>query len=289
MATVYPHSNVFETPSVRRMERDFRALVALLRNTGRAGNRLEIARLANNTLALDQIADAIEHSHTLYYGALWAADRLLVLLSNHPDMREKMVRSGEKICALLRACLRRRGPPGTQTQFWLLRMCIIGAFSTFYKTHGKQLCIIMLREWGAIRFDRSFTCLDFEAEFLARDHDLHFLRNGALATLLSPPALLCCQRLGALFKYIDPIRRETLAPLDCGIDLQPCCEHTQAHETASKLQRLIFRRRALEVAIALQYLSLPVLLTLGIVDELLPNDYTMFYKWELLKAVKHFH
>jgi hypothetical protein len=289
MMTVYPHSIVFTIPSMQRMEHDFRALVGLLKDGGRAANRFEIARIANKTLAIDQITDAIEHSYALFYGALCVTDRLLLLLSKHPDMLEKMVCSGEKICRLFRACLRQRLLVRcTRTEFWLLGLCIVGAFSTFYKTHGKQLCNIMMDEWHYIKFHYNHTALDFEGEFLARDHDRHFLRNGVLATLLAPPSLLCRQRLAAVVKYIEPIQCESMAPLDWGIDLEPCTEHKPAHKTAKKLHRLIFRRRTLEVAIALQYLSLPVLMTLGIIDELLDNHYTMHYKWELLKAVKHF-
>lgn len=59
--------------------------------------------------------------------------------------------------------------------------------------------------------------------------------------------------------------------------------------TRPMLSALIFKRRAAEVAIALQSLRLPVLQTLAIVDALLPNMATMHYKWQLLAAVRHFH
>lgn len=68
-------------------------------------------------------------------------------------------------------------------------------------------------------------------------------------------------------------------------------EISQVFKTASaKLQlgALVFARRITEVAIALQSLELPVLLTLEIVDALLPNQFAMHIKWRTLAAVKHF-
>ena len=60
-------------------------------------------------------------------------------------------------------------------------------------------------------------------------------------------------------------------------------------DSKRKLGALIFKRRAGEVAIALQSFRLPVLQTLAIIDALLSSATTMHYKWQLLAAVKHFH
>lgn len=269
------------------MERDFRALVKLLASKARVDKRFAIARAANGTGAIYQIADAIEHSHTLYFGALWAADRLLLLLSAYPDMCDQMPYIKRGLCDLFRACLRARRFTATDTQSWLLKMCIIGAFGVLYKTHGNELCAITAEELSRLPVYHEHREM-VEYEFLARDHDRLFLRNGVLAAVLFPLARLCCGRLGALLRYMEPIQTDSLASLDRGIDLTPGCQHLAGLQTAGKLQRLIFRRRTCEVAIALQYLRLPVLMTLGIIDELLENDYTMYYKWKLLKAVKHF-
>ena len=46
--------------------------------------------------------------------------------------------------------------------------------------------------------------------------------------------------------------------------------------------------RATDVCIAMQQLDLPALLTLMIIDELLPNSIRMWAKWELITAVKHY-
>lgn len=54
------------------------------------------------------------------------------------------------------------------------------------------------------------------------------------------------------------------------------------------LGELIFKRRTIEVAIALQPLRFPVPLALEIIDALLPSKATMHSKWQLLAAVKHF-
>jgi hypothetical protein len=51
----------------------------------------------------------------------------------------------------------------------------------------------------------------------------------------------------------------------------------------------IIRSRCTEVCNALQELELPALLTLGILDELIPNEIRMWAKWELVTTVKHFH
>lgn len=50
----------------------------------------------------------------------------------------------------------------------------------------------------------------------------------------------------------------------------------------------LFAHRAIEVAIGLQSLALPVLLVLEILDVDHPNTLTMFSKWRLIAAVKHF-
>jgi hypothetical protein len=51
----------------------------------------------------------------------------------------------------------------------------------------------------------------------------------------------------------------------------------------------MIRSRCTEVCNGLQDLGLPALLTLGILDELIPNEIRMWAKWELVTAVKHFH
>jgi hypothetical protein len=51
----------------------------------------------------------------------------------------------------------------------------------------------------------------------------------------------------------------------------------------------MIRSRYTEVCNALQGLGLPALLTLEILDELIPNDIRMWAKWELVTTVKHFH
>jgi hypothetical protein len=48
------------------------------------------------------------------------------------------------------------------------------------------------------------------------------------------------------------------------------------------------RKRGSEICIALQDLELPALVTLEIIDECLPNIVSMFQKWRLITAVKHF-
>jgi ankyrin repeat protein len=59
---------------------------------------------------------------------------------------------------------------------------------------------------------------------------------------------------------------------------------------ADQLKHLsMIRSRCTEVCNALQDLGLPALLTLGILDELIPNEIRMWAKWELVTAVKHFH
>lgn len=51
--------------------------------------------------------------------------------------------------------------------------------------------------------------------------------------------------------------------------------------------RSLFEARLVEVCVALQELELPALVTLHIIDELEPNNYTMFRKWQLAAFVKH--
>ena len=51
----------------------------------------------------------------------------------------------------------------------------------------------------------------------------------------------------------------------------------------------MIRGRATATLIALQDLELPALMTLGILDELIPNSIRMAAKWDLIVAVKHFH
>lgn len=49
------------------------------------------------------------------------------------------------------------------------------------------------------------------------------------------------------------------------------------------------KTRFSQVCIGIQDLSLPALVTLEILDALLPNDIRMAAKWDLIVAVKHFH
>ncbi len=50
-----------------------------------------------------------------------------------------------------------------------------------------------------------------------------------------------------------------------------------------------FRSRATEVCCALHDLGLPALLTLHIIDELIPNEVPMHVTWALVVKCKHFH
>ncbi len=51
----------------------------------------------------------------------------------------------------------------------------------------------------------------------------------------------------------------------------------------------LFAQQAATLCFGLEDLGLPALLTLGIIDELLPNEERMWFKWELATKVKHFH
>lgn len=51
----------------------------------------------------------------------------------------------------------------------------------------------------------------------------------------------------------------------------------------------MIRFRSAQVCIGLQDLSLPALVTLEILDALIPNSIPMYAKWNLIVAVKHFH
>lgn len=291
MTTPYPHNRIFQVPAVRHLPSDFRKLAVALSNPKRRSNRLEISRIVDETQAIGEIAHVIVNLKALLYGAVWAVDRLVLLFNAHPDMLDGMFHIGVKITHLLGACLyrhQRLGPSDGKATRWLLKMCIVGVFSTFYETQGKTLCNMILDTWHWTGLNSHYGVPIFEDEILARDGDRHFVSNGVLAALLSPTAMLCCRRLRAVFDYVAQSQTHSLASLDRRIDPGLACDHVEAHDTVDKLRRLVFRRRTLEVATALQYLGLPVLMTLGIIDELLPNDYTMHYKWQLLKAVKHF-
>lgn len=51
----------------------------------------------------------------------------------------------------------------------------------------------------------------------------------------------------------------------------------------------MFMRRAGTVCIGLQALNLPALMTLEILDALIPNTFTMHFEWQVITKVKHFH
>lgn len=51
----------------------------------------------------------------------------------------------------------------------------------------------------------------------------------------------------------------------------------------------MIKSRSTEVCKALQDLELPALITLKILDTLIPNTIKMYAKWELITQVKHFH
>lgn len=51
----------------------------------------------------------------------------------------------------------------------------------------------------------------------------------------------------------------------------------------------MIRSRATNVCVGLQDLCLPALITLEILDALVPNNIRMAAKWDLIVAVKHFH
>jgi hypothetical protein len=66
--------------------------------------------------------------------------------------------------------------------------------------------------------------------------------------------------------------------------------YTSINLPAERINHIgMIRSRVTEVCKALQELGLPTLLTLGILDELIPNEIRMWAKWELVTAVKHFH
>ena len=51
----------------------------------------------------------------------------------------------------------------------------------------------------------------------------------------------------------------------------------------------MIREEATTMAIGLQDLELPALVTLEIIDAAFPNSIAMHRKWDLVVAVKHFH
>ena len=51
----------------------------------------------------------------------------------------------------------------------------------------------------------------------------------------------------------------------------------------------MIKSRSTEVCIALQDLDLPALITLKILNALIPNTIRMWAKWELITKIKHFH
>ena len=51
----------------------------------------------------------------------------------------------------------------------------------------------------------------------------------------------------------------------------------------------MMRSRSIDVCIGLHGLDLPALVTLEILDALIPNAIRMMPKWDLVTAAKHFH
>jgi len=51
----------------------------------------------------------------------------------------------------------------------------------------------------------------------------------------------------------------------------------------------MLRNEATTLAVGLQDLALPALVTLEIIDAAFPNAIPMHKKWDLVVAVKHFH
>lgn len=122
----------------------------------------------------------------------------------------------------------------------------------------------------------------------------HFIRNGGLAkVLLQIPRVLTRRTWYRIsYCYLKDAPACSLAQFDGGCVAewrtvpQPFIKETT--DMIDQLVRLIFQRRVTEIAIALQGLRLPVLMTLEIVDMLLANDYTMHFKWRVLQTIKHF-
>ena len=65
-------------------------------------------------------------------------------------------------------------------------------------------------------------------------------------------------------------------------------EKIESKTELAKLALWIFRYRAFKVCVAMQELRLPALLSLAIIDELMPNTYRMHFGWQIVTAVKHF-
>lgn len=61
-------------------------------------------------------------------------------------------------------------------------------------------------------------------------------------------------------------------------------------ETMPNFKKIqMIRSRAADVCFAMQDLFLPALVTLEILDALIPNSIPMCKKWDLITAIKHFH
>ncbi len=73
-----------------------------------------------------------------------------------------------------------------------------------------------------------------------------------------------------------------------GIKSQSRHHYSEHGEAARVAHKRVFRYLVTTTCIALQSLGLPALMTLGIVDEQYENDYTMFFKWNVIAKVKHF-
>ncbi len=66
--------------------------------------------------------------------------------------------------------------------------------------------------------------------------------------------------------------------------------YSTIHKSNANLTQIrMICSRASEVCMAMQDLNLPALLTLMILDELIPNKITMWAKWKLITTIKHFH
>lgn len=82
----------------------------------------------------------------------------------------------------------------------------------------------------------------------------------------------CLKTIGILDLIVDSLRIDTM----CNGPNVPIFDNIQ-----------MIRSRATNVCIALQDLSLPALITLEILDALLPNAIKMWDKWILIVKVKH--
>jgi hypothetical protein len=101
-----------------------------------------------------------------------------------------------------------------------------------------------------------------------------------------PPDLLCLPSTAVVMVGNNPL------PIRVGIDAFD--RSTSFVNSRKRLDELLEHEwtsfvRLMKIAIGLQDLALPALMTLEIIDALLFNDFPMWKKWDVIVAVKHFH